>query len=712
MVHDSKLMSNLSNLELPYEKRAELAKNPAARKLFELMASKKTNLVLANDEHDPEKFLKHCETIGPELAIMKTHIDILNNFTPAITTRLVELSKKHNFMIFEDRKFADTGNTVRLQYSEGVYRIADWANFVNLHIVPGPGIIDALQSVAESKKDGKARGFLVLAQMSSKGTMAVGDYTKKAIEIANDKKDAIAGYIGTGSVPETLKELSYVADPGHAILTPGVRIAVSKDALGQRWTHPREAIAAGSDAIVVGRGIYQAEDPVAEAKKYREAAWNAYLERIGKQPIAERIAKLFLETKAILIKPEDPFTYVSGIISPIYVDPRVLVSYPKQRKDIINSLTQTAKEIKDHFDVIGGVGTEGIPAASWLANNLNLPMIYLRSKAKGHGKENLIEGRLNKGEKVLLVTHMFTADNILTNSVNSIRAMGGEVSHCIALSDHILGDAANKLKELNVTPHALTDLKTILTTALKEKYISQTEYNLAIEWLADPSSWANKHKEKLEEAVKISADEIADVLLTTDAVTLRPDDPFRFVSGVLSPIYTDCRILLSHPQARERIIENMIKIINYKIGLKNIDVLGGVATSGIPHATLLAESLKLPMIYIYSKKLEHGKHKTVEGEIKKGNKVLIIEDLISSGGSAIKSIENVRKAGGIVTDCLAIFKYGFPKSKKNFEDAGVKLHTLSDLAALLITAQKKGIVNDAGVKEIERWVKDPENWRS
>lgn len=270
------------HLKLLYEERAKLAENPAAQKLFGLMAQKKTNLAFLDDACEPEKFLYLADLMGPEIALLKTHIDIIENFSSAITQKLSELAKKHNFMIFEDRKFADIGNTVQLQYSRGIYRICDWAHIVNAHLISGPEIMDALWGAAKAKsnEDKMARGILVLAQMSSAGTLATGDYTKKCVEIANSKKEAVAGYIGTGSDPSELRKLSSISFCGHAILTPGIQLESKSDNLGQRYAPPKEAIMAGSDCILVGRGIYMAQNPLEEAKKYRRAGWSAYLERI------------------------------------------------------------------------------------------------------------------------------------------------------------------------------------------------------------------------------------------------------------------------------------------------------------------------------------------------------------------------------------------------------------------------------------------------
>ncbi len=270
-----------SQLKLTYEERALRATNPAAKKLFNLMAKKKTNLAIAADHTDANEILELAELLGNEIAVFKTHVDIWKNFSPDIIKKLIAISKKHNFIIFEDRKFADIGNTVSMQYSGGMYKIADWAHIVNVHLVPGPAIIDSIWNVAKEKKDGIERGVLVLAQMSSEGTFARGEYTEKCVQIANTKKEAIAGYIGTGSDPIELRKLSSISFEGHIILTPGVQLESKGDKLGQKYATPEDAVLAGSDAIIVGRGIYGSGNSGEMAKKYRKAGWDAYLKRIG-----------------------------------------------------------------------------------------------------------------------------------------------------------------------------------------------------------------------------------------------------------------------------------------------------------------------------------------------------------------------------------------------------------------------------------------------
>jgi orotidine 5'-phosphate decarboxylase subfamily 1 len=269
----------MENLNTAYQERALDSTNPAARKLFNIMAEKKTNLALSNDETYSEKFLSLTEKIGPEIAVLKTHIDIINDFSPEITKELLQLSSKHNFLIFEDRKLADIGNTVTMQYTQGIYKIADWSNFVTVHALPGPGIIESIGKVMKEKKVSTSRGILLLAQMSSEGNLATGSYTKKTVEFANANKDVVAGYIGNGGDVKELRKLAKICDVGHAILTPGVQLQSTGDKMGQRYTSPEQVISAGSDCIIVGRGIYKADDPLKAAREYRKAGWDAYLKR-------------------------------------------------------------------------------------------------------------------------------------------------------------------------------------------------------------------------------------------------------------------------------------------------------------------------------------------------------------------------------------------------------------------------------------------------
>ncbi|CAG7848844.1 Orotidine 5'-phosphate decarboxylase; AltName: Full=OMP decarboxylase; Short=OMPDCase; Short=OMPdecase; AltName: Full=Uridine 5'-monophosphate synthase; Short=UMP synthase [Serendipita indica DSM 11827] len=267
-----------------YGERSKNYTNPAARRLLEIMDRKKSNLCLSIDVTTTEKILNIVDA---------THVDIIEDFSEEFITRLRQLSDKYDFLIFEDRKFADIGNTVVHQYSRGIHKIASWAHITNAHPLPGPGIITGLASVGLAS----GRGLLLLAEMSSAGCLAKGSYTAAAVQMAREKRDFVIGFIAMQRV-ETLYPPMDVAkasaDPGAVedflIMTPGVGLDVAGDAMGQQYRTPHAAVyESGSDIIIVGRGIYGKGDDVEEmkrqAERYRQAGWEAYLSRL--QTIAQ-----------------------------------------------------------------------------------------------------------------------------------------------------------------------------------------------------------------------------------------------------------------------------------------------------------------------------------------------------------------------------------------------------------------------------------------
>jgi orotidine-5'-phosphate decarboxylase len=220
-----------------------------------------------------------CTALGPYIAVFKTHIDIISDFGLETIECLQDIARKHNFLIFEDRKFIDIGNTVQKQYRGGALRIYDWAHIINASVLAGEGIIDALAQTIEEGEE-RERGILILAEMTSKGSLAVGEYTRASVEIAQRHKEHVLGFVATRQLSADAKDESTTSEEDFVVFTTGISISSKGDALGQQYQTPASAMERGADFLIVGRGIYSGPDPVASAKAYREAGWAAYLSRL------------------------------------------------------------------------------------------------------------------------------------------------------------------------------------------------------------------------------------------------------------------------------------------------------------------------------------------------------------------------------------------------------------------------------------------------
>lgn len=201
---------------------------------------------------------------------------------------------------------------------------------------------------------------------------------------------------------------------------------------------------------------------------------------------------------------------------------------------------------------------------------------------------------------------------------------------------------------------------------------------------------------------------IAQTLLQIKAIKLSPANPFTWASGWRSPIYCDNRKTLSYPAARREIYESFASLITAKY--PHADVIAGVATGAIACGVLTAEALGKPFIYVRSAPKDHGMANQVEGHFEPGSKVVVVEDLISTGGSSLKAVEALRAAGCDVLGMVAIFTYGFPTASSNFAQAGVELDTLSDYNTLIELATEQGYVQPEEVTTLREWRQSPDTW--
>lgn len=201
---------------------------------------------------------------------------------------------------------------------------------------------------------------------------------------------------------------------------------------------------------------------------------------------------------------------------------------------------------------------------------------------------------------------------------------------------------------------------------------------------------------------------LAEKLLKISAIKLQPELPFTWASGWNSPIYTDNRITLSYPDIRNFIKVELTRIILER--LPQVEAIAGVATGAIAQGALVADTLGLPYAYVRSSPKDHGLENLIEGNLRPGQKVVVIEDLISTGGSSLKAVEAIRNAGCEVIGMVAIFTYGFPLAVERFAAASVDLYTLSNYTAMLEVALETGYIKPDDLETLQEWRQDPANW--
>lgn len=203
---------------------------------------------------------------------------------------------------------------------------------------------------------------------------------------------------------------------------------------------------------------------------------------------------------------------------------------------------------------------------------------------------------------------------------------------------------------------------------------------------------------------------VAEFLLQIKAIKLQPNNPFTWASGWRSPIYCDNRITLSHPSIRTYIRQKLAELIQEKYG--SVSIIAGVATAGIPQGVLVAQELGLPFIYVRSKPKEHGTGSLIEGEFSEGQRVVVVEDLISTGKSSLQAVEALRNAGLEVAGLAAIFNYGFDTAEQNFKNAKCRFSTLSNYSALIDYAAKHSFVSEDDLLLLRKWRENPSEWNN
>ena len=270
-LNEKNLLSQYRHLKLHFDERIKQAKEKSIDgvnvKLMQIISEKRSNLCVSIDVDSCTQVLEIASKVAPNVCAIKIHVDILTDFSyESLIEPLKKLSRENNFLIIEDRKFADIGNTVRLQYNCGIFKIIEWADLVTAHTISGPSVVTGLKCEAQKMND--KRGVLLIAEMSSHANLLTKANVEAAYNLAKEHADFVSGFICQHQI---------TTDPTVLHFTPGVSMSCDSDSLGQRYVTPEIAIANGTDVAIVGRGITSANDVQNAAQEYQERLYDLYL---------------------------------------------------------------------------------------------------------------------------------------------------------------------------------------------------------------------------------------------------------------------------------------------------------------------------------------------------------------------------------------------------------------------------------------------------
>ncbi|EOH56350.1 orotate phosphoribosyltransferase [Enterococcus faecium EnGen0263] len=400
---------------------------------------------------------------------------------------IVRYLKDAGHDVFLDLKLHDIPNTVE-KAMRGLAKLG--VDVTCVHAAGGIRMMEAaMRGLEEGTPEGGKRPLLLaITQLTS--TSEEEMHADQLIEVPLEKsvihyahcakKAGLDGVVSSAWEVEAIKE---TAGDEFVCLTPGIRPEGTVAGDQTRVVTPSQAREIGSTFIVVGRPITQATDPY-EAYRTIQTEWSQ-----PKMNVEQSIAKDLLEIEAVFLNPSDPFTWASGIKSPIYCDNRITMSYPNVRKEIAKGLASKIKEAFPEVQVIAGTATAGIPHAAWVAEILDLPMVYIRSKAKDHGKGNQIEGRIIEGQKMVVIEDLISTGGSVLEAAEAAKREGADILGVAAIFTYELPKGKANFEKAEIPLMTLTNYSVLIEAALEDRYIDEQELTLLKEWKKDPENW-------------------------------------------------------------------------------------------------------------------------------------------------------------------------------------------------------------------------------
>lgn len=441
----------------------------------------KEKLIIALDFNSMNEATKLIDELGEEAIFYKVGLELFLYTKGEIIEYLASKNKK----VFLDLKFHDIPNTTAMA---SLFAAKQNIFMFNVHTSGGKRMMEkTVEEIKKINKNNLIIGVTVLTSLSENDikNMFSSNLALKDLAVNWAKLGKEAGLDGVVCSPKEANIIKKECGENFITVCPGVRPKWADINDQERTMTPKEAIENGCDYIVVGRPITRSDDRVKACKMIIEEIAEGIENNKNLKSVL--IAEALLETNAVQLNIKNPFTFVSGIKSPIYCDNRYIIGFPKCRKIIVDAFVDILKN-KD-FDIVGGTATAGIPWASFIAYELNKPLCYIRAEKKEHGKGKQIEGAECKGKKLILIEDLISTGSSSIKAFESAKEDGAIGLEIISIFSYEFEKANKNFEDAKIKFSSLSNFSTLMKIAKDKKFISEEDFNIAIEWNKNPDKW-------------------------------------------------------------------------------------------------------------------------------------------------------------------------------------------------------------------------------
>ncbi len=441
----------------------------------------KEKLIIALDFNSMNEATKLIDELGEEAIFYKVGLELFLYTKGEIIEYLASKNKK----VFLDLKFHDIPNTTAMA---SLFAAKQNIFMFNVHTSGGKRMMEkTVEEIKKINKNNLIIGVTVLTSLSENDikNMFSSNLALKDLAVNWAKLGKEAGLDGVVCSPKEANIIKKECGENFITVCPGVRPKWADINDQERTMTPKEAIENGCDYIVVGRPITRSDDRVKACKMIIEEIAEGIENNKNLKSVL--IAEALLETNAVQLNIKNPFTFVSGIKSPIYCDNRYIIGFPKCRKIIVDAFVDILKN-KD-FDIVGGTATAGIPWASFIAYELNKPLCYIRAEKKEHGKGKQIEGAECKDKKLILIEDLISTGSSSIKAFESAKEDGAIGLEIISIFSYEFEKANKNFEDAKIKFSSLSNFSTLMKIAKDKKFISEEDFKIAIEWNKNPDKW-------------------------------------------------------------------------------------------------------------------------------------------------------------------------------------------------------------------------------